>query len=215
MASESESGDPVIQCRENGPYIVKGVKILANAHGERVETKAVYALCRCGGSANKPFCDGTHSKNGFSSERVAGGSRDRRDTYAGKRITIYDNRSICAHAGICTDNLKSVWRMDQEPWIDPDGAAPDEIIETIRHCPSGALSYSIERSEAVDSDGDAAIRIEKDGPYRVTGGPPVEGADWGDGALRTRFTLCRCGASKNKPFCDGSHWDAGFKDPAD
>ena len=215
MAGDSETGGPVIQCRENGPYIVKGVGMLVGADGERVETKAVHALCRCGGSANKPFCDGAHLKNGFSSEGAAGGPRDQRDTYPGEHITIYDNRSICAHAGVCTDNLKSVWRMGQEPWIDPDAAAPDEIIETIRRCPSGALNYAIEGSEAVESGGDATIRIEKDGPYHVTGGPPVEGADWADGALRTRFSLCRCGASRNKPFCDGSHWEAGFKDPAD
>ncbi len=215
MASDDdEKGQPVIQCRENGPYIVKGVRNLTDARGGRVETKAVFALCRCGGSANKPFCDGTHSKIGFTSGRVADGPGGRRESYAGKRIAIHDNRSICAHAGICTDTLKAVWRLKEEPWIDPDGAEPAAIIETIRRCPSGALSYSLDGAQAAEAMSEPAIRVARDGPYNVTGGCAVDGADWADGALRTRFTLCRCGASKNKPFCDGSHWDAGFKDPA-
>src|SRR6267154_2608959 len=67
---------------------------------------------------------------------------------AGKRITILDNRSICAHAGFCTDGLKSVFRMREEPWIDADGAAVEEIVATIRKCPSGALSYAIDGVEA-------------------------------------------------------------------
>ncbi len=214
MANNDENSEPVIQCKENGPYIVKGVKTLTGPTGDRVETKAVFALCRCGGSANKPFCDGTHSKNGFSSERVADGSGGRRESYAGGGITIHDNRSICAHAGICTDTLNSVWRMKEEPWIDPDGAEPSAIIETIQRCPSGALSYSLDGAQVAPPTSEPAIRVEKDGPYWVTGECAVDGADWGEGALRTRFTLCRCGASKNKPFCDGSHWDSGFKDPA-
>lgn len=214
MANDDENVSPVVQCKENGPYIIRGVHTLSDAHGGRIETKAVFALCRCGGSANKPFCDGTHSKIEFSSGRDAGGPGGRRESYAGKRIAIHDNRSICAHAGICTDTLKGVWRMNEEPWIDPDGADPAEIIETIRRCPSGALSYSLDGAQAAEPMSEPAIRVEKDGPYRVTGGCALDGADWAEGALRTRFTLCRCGASKNKPFCDGSHRDAGFTDPA-
>ncbi len=212
MASDDTT--PVIQCAENGPYIVKNLKTLSGPDGGRIATKDVIALCRCGGSAKKPFCDGTHARNGFSGARASDGSNDRRDAYRGKRITIFDNRAICAHAGVCTDTLASVWRMDEEPWIDPDGAAVEAIVETIRNCPSGALSYAIEGTEGPQPGAAAAIHATPDGPYRVTGGVALEGVAWAEGSARDRFTLCRCGASKNKPFCDGSHWDAGFKDPA-
>jgi len=212
MASNAGDNSPKIECTENGPYIVKGCDRLIDDTGAAIVTRSVMALCRCGGSANKPFCDGTHGRNGFSGERVADGSDDRRDSYVGKAITIHDNRAICAHAGECTDNLSRVWRMGQEPWIDPDGAPVEAIIEVIRACPSGALSISIDGEEAAVPGDHPAIRVSKHGPYHVTGGIELVDAAWGEGAPRDHYTLCRCGASKNKPFCDGSHWDIGFKD---
>ena len=151
---------------------------------------------------------------GFSGERAADASNDRRDSYVGKKITIHDNRAVCAHAGVCTDRLASVWRMGQEPWIDPDGAPAEAIIEVIRACPSGALSYSIDGEAAAAPQQSPAIGVSKDGPYHVTGGVGLADAPWGDGAPRDHYTLCRCGASKNKPFCDGSHWHVGFSDAA-
>jgi CDGSH-type Zn-finger protein len=172
------------------------------------------ALCRCGGSNNKPFCDGTHGTIGFSDRRLADGSLDRRDSYAGKRITVHDNRGICSHAGFCTDSLKSVFRMGSEPWIDPDGAAVQEIVATIRKCPSGALSYSIDGVEHRDQEREAAVTVTDHGPYAVTGGVELLGVAFGQEASREHYTLCRCGASKNKPFCDGSHWQVEFRDPA-
>jgi CDGSH-type Zn-finger protein len=212
MASNDTDDRRTIECKENGPYIVKGLDRLSDAAGDAIATKSVMALCRCGASANKPFCDGTHARNGFSGERVADGSNDRRDSYAGKTITIHDNRAACAHAGVCTDRLASVWRMGQEPWIDPDGAPREAVIEVIRACPSGALSYSIDGVEAVAQQASPAIVVSKDGPYHVTGGVEMADAHWGEGVSRNHYALCRCGASKNKPFCDGSHWDAGFSD---
>jgi CDGSH-type Zn-finger protein len=212
MAGNGANERPTIECKENGPYIVKGLDRLASATGDVVATKSVMALCRCGASANKPFCDGTHAKNGFSGERVSDGSSDRRDTYVGETITIHDNRAACAHAGVCTDRLAGVWRMGQEPWIDPDGALAEAIVEVIRACPSGALSYSIGGEEATEPPQDPGITASKDGPYHVTGSIELADAPWGEGVSRNHYTLCRCGASRNKPFCDGSHWDAGFKD---
>ncbi|MEN8198118.1 MAG: CDGSH iron-sulfur domain-containing protein, partial [Pseudomonadota bacterium] len=86
MASNGAGDGPTIECKENGPYLVRGLGGLTGPAGEPIQAKPVMALCRCGGSANKPFCDGTHAKNGFSGERLSGGSIDRRDTLAGAAI---------------------------------------------------------------------------------------------------------------------------------
>lgn len=212
MSTNQGRQAPVIEPAENGPYLVKNLTALSNSKGDKLQTKGVIALCRCGGSASKPFCDGTHAKNGFSSENLSDGSKDKRDNYVGKKITIHDNRDICAHAGECTEGLRSVWRMGVEPWIDPNGADVEAIIETIKRCPSGALSYSIESVEYRDQDRDSAICVAKDGPYHVTGGIELKDVQWGEGASTEHYTLCRCGGSKNKPFCDGTHWSIKFQD---
>ena len=78
------------------------------------------------------------------------GGNDRRKNYVRRQITIHDNRGICSHAGYCTDNLKAVLQRGKEPWIDPDGATTQEIIDTIKLCPSGALSYLVEHTEFRD-----------------------------------------------------------------
>ncbi|MDP9137355.1 MAG: CDGSH iron-sulfur domain-containing protein [Pseudomonadota bacterium] len=202
---------PTIDCAPNGPYLAKGLELLTNAKGERLATRAVTALCRCGGSSNKPYCDGTHSRNGFSDARSSDGENNRRKNYVGRGITVHDNRAICAHAGYCTDSLPSVFNSDKQPWIDPDGAAVDAMIATIKKCPSGALSYSLDDVEHRDGSREPEIAATENGPYNVTGGIELRGAQFGDGASLEHFTLCRCGASKNKPFCDGSHWDVDFK----
>jgi CDGSH-type Zn-finger protein len=170
------------------------------------------ALCRCGESANKPYCDGTHSKIGFSSAKLEERTEDKRESYSGSKITIHDNRGVCAHAGVCTDKLAAVFRMKQEPWIDPDAASVDEIIAVIEECPSGALSYSIEAGGHRENDDEASIMIAENGPYVVTGAVELVDTTWGEGVSKSEYTLCRCGASKNKPFCDGSHWDINFTD---
>ena len=153
----------------DGPYMVKDLNNFANQKGP-IETKETMALCRCGGSANKPFCDGTHAKIGFSSAKLEGRIEDKRESYKGKKITIHDNRGICAHAGRCTDGLTSVFRLKEEPWIHPDAASADEIIATIQKCPSGALSYSVDDVEHRDRDGERTIFVAPNGPYVVSGG---------------------------------------------
>ncbi|MBI4382297.1 MAG: CDGSH iron-sulfur domain-containing protein [candidate division NC10 bacterium] len=212
MASTKEESKPTIECSPNGPYLVRNLQNLRNSKGESIPTKPVIALCRCGGSAKKPFCDGTHSKLGFSSQKASEGTRDKRQDYVGKGIAIHDNRSICSHAGFCTDRLASVFRVKTKPWIDPDGAGVGEIIEAVRRCPSGALSYSIDGVEHRDQDREPMITVSKDGPYSVTGGVKLEDESRAEGASEEHYTLCRCGASKNKPFCDGTHWYVKFTD---
>lgn len=203
---------PVIEPTKNGPYLVTNLVHLSNSKGESIPTKLKIALCRCGGSANKPFCDGTHARIGFSSERLTDGSLDRRENYEGNKITIHDNRGICAHIGYCTDRLPSVFRLNTEPWIDPDGAEVEEVVQAVRRCPSGALSYSIGKVEHRDQDRPPAVTVSKDGPYFITGGIELKDVPRGEGASKEHYALCRCGGSKNKPFCDGTHWHIGFKD---
>lgn len=203
----------VIEPLLNGPYLVKSLETLTNSKGATLETKAVLALCRCGHSTSKPFCTGTHKEVGFDSARLTDGSLDRREDFEGDGITIHDNRGICAHAGFCTDNLAAVWKLKQEPWIDPHGAAAKEIASVVRTCPSGALSASIAGVEHRDHERAPAILVSENGPYFVTGGIELVGATWGEGASREHYALCRCGQSKNKPFCDGSHWASEFDDP--
>jgi CDGSH-type Zn-finger protein len=207
----SSGKKPSITPTPDGPYLVKDLEDLANRKGP-IEAKPVMALCRCGGSSNKPFCDGTHAKNGFSSAQLEGRVEDRRDDYEGEEVVVHDNRGICAHAGRCTDGLPTVFRLKQEPWIDPDGAGRDEIIATVRKCPSGALSYSVAGTEHRDREGEPAIFVSPNGPYVVSGGPQLLDTARGEGASTEHFTLCRCGGSKNKPFCDGTHWYNEFSD---
>ena len=211
---------PKIAVLPNGPYYLlndpeaRPVPNLRRANGEACATVRGVALCRCGGSKNKPFCDGTHSVIGFKDTNTADPAKNERKAYMGRRITIYDNRALCAHVGYCTDELKSVFRHHDTPWIDPDGAEVARIIAQIERCPSGALSYAIDGVEAKPKERPATVTVTDDGPYAVTGGIELVGVKMGEGASAEHYTLCRCGASKNKPFCDGTHWYAGFKDPA-
>lgn len=206
---------PTIECLPNGPYLVKQLDALHNAQGEALPVQAVMALCRCGGSNNKPFCDGSHQHNGFSSAKEADGRADRCDNYAGLSITIHDNRAICAHSGRCTEGLASVFQYGKKPWIDADGAPAAAIIEAIRQCPSGALSFSLRQVEFQPQMRTPAIHITRHGPYAVVGNVALLGQGWAQGASTEHYTLCRCGASRNKPFCDGMHKTIKFKDPED
>ncbi len=203
---------PKIACLPNGPYLLENAR-LRRASGETWPSGEGVALCRCGGSRNKPFFDGTHGRNGFRDQNLADPAKDKREAYAGRGITIFDNRALCAHAAHCTEQLPSVFRHDGRPWIDPDGATVQDIVAVIGKCPSGALSYAIGGVEAVPPQRPPTVTVADNGPYQITGGIELMAAKQGQGASSEHYTLCRCGASKNKPFCDGSHWDAGFRDP--
>lgn len=209
--------DPTITVTENGPYKVSGGLPITSVSGESLDGEKAAFLCRCGQSSKKPFCDGTHAKVGFVGTEVAdrGPMADRRESYEGDGITIHDDRARCAHAGRCTDGLPAVWKLGEEPWIDPKGASAAEIAAVIATCPSGALTYSLPGSaDTVEEDLADGVTVTPHGPYRVTGDVEVVSPDGSVYEGRNRQTLCRCGQSKNKPFCDGSHWYAKFRDPA-
>ena len=202
---------PTVEPRPNGPYLVRDLAELVAADGQALPVRSTVALCRCGQSGKKPFCDGTHAKVGFPGARQSPPADDVRATYGGRDITVYDNRSLCAHAGQCTDALTSVFRSGRSPWIDPDGASAEAIAAAVAACPSGALGYAIQGRKFAEPSSVPRIMVEKNGPYRVTGGVELLNEPFRQGASPRRYTLCRCGQSKNKPFCDGSHWDAGFE----
>ena len=210
--SDIKADGPTLRIFPKGPIKAERLQRFTNSRGEPIQAGKRAILCRCGASADKPFCDGAHVTAGFNDEKSEDRQPDRRDTYAGKRITIHDNRGICSHAGFCTGGLPIVFRMGTEPWIDPDGADVEAVIRTIERCPSGALSYTIDDVEHRDRNAEPEVRITKNGPYYVQGGVEIAGHEWGDGASKEHCALCRCGQSGNKPLCDGSHWYAAFKD---
>jgi CDGSH-type Zn-finger protein len=205
----------------NGPlYLINSqtpqkVDNLQNSKGEPVSKIVSVALCRCGGSRNKPFCDGTHGPLGFSTEnKNPPQAADKRKDYFGKNITVHDNRRICSHSAECLRSLETVFRLGERPWINPDGASAGSVIGTVMKCPSGALSYSVDGVDHRDHvDKKPLVVVEKNGPYRVEGGIELAAIEnWGVGASKEHYTLCRCGASNNKPFCDGTHLAIKFKD---
>jgi CDGSH-type Zn-finger protein/truncated hemoglobin YjbI/ferredoxin len=210
-----------IQAESNGPYLVTNGEQLFNWLGESIPPRPLMALCRCGQSAIKPFCDGTHAETTFTDQKDPKRVPDRCDTYVGQQVTILDNRGTCAHSGFCTDRLATVFRLGKEPFVAPSGARLDDIIRAVRACPSGALSFAAggrEAREQVDQDRPPAIEVSKDGPYRITGGVGLtdghgESERFNDGASREHYSLCRCGHSQNKPFCSGMHWYVKFSDP--
>lgn len=221
---------PKIMPLPNGPYYLindmepKVIDNLKNSKGERLSTIVGIALCRCGASKNKPFCDGTHSVIRFSSKNSTSKEndinkvtiKDKRRDYPGKEITIHDNRKICSHAAECVNNLPTVFKLGSRPWINADGSGLQDIINTIRKCPSGALSYSVDGIEYRDpkEQSNPTVTVLKNGPYHITGGIELIGdhVEFGEGASKEHYTLCRCGASENKPFCDGTHRSINFND---
>ena len=214
---------PGLMTAKNGPYLVTNVAAVRTPLGERLTLPPQLALCRCGASARKPFCDGSHATSGFTDDKDPKRVPDQRDTYPGEQVTIFDNRGICQHSGLCTDRLATAFRTKEEPFVAPSGARMDELIRAVRDCPSGALSLAFDGVEARDladwhGTREQAIQITQDGPYRVTGGLPLADASGAGvpravGSSREHYALCRCGHSQNKPFCSGMHWYVGFRDP--
>jgi CDGSH-type Zn-finger protein len=217
-----DSTPPTIAAMANGPLRVSGEiplyrrRSIATDAGEpiawatpaRLETGPRYALCRCGGSANKPFCDGTHNGIGFEGADAATGTYDERaKVLGGTQITVRDDRSICTHAGFCGTRVTNVWKSVGGT---DDTAVRAQVIAMIERCPSGALTYRVD--DDVEPLLPQAISVIADGPLWVTGGVPVARADGTALETRNRVTLCRCGTSGNKPLCDGSHAKAGFHD---
>lgn len=208
------SDEAKIEERENGPLVVSGAASMEGADGV-IEVKAVMALCRCGASKNKPFCDGSHNKVGFESRGGTPAGRDRVIAYEGKDATVNYNPMLCSHAAECGRLASNIFNPAQKPWVQPDQGTLAQIEAVVTACPSGALSFAT--AQGSDHRVDAAraqIVVEKNGPYWVRDIPPPT-LERAEGAADGKYVLCRCGLSGNKPYCDGSHRDAKWRDTAD
>ena len=219
---------PSIVVTAQGPYLVEGGvplrrrRPVSSVLGEpvawettgEVPAEESYALCRCGGSQNKPFCDGTHATRDWdgAEQPPAAPYDERAREYPGEGVTVQDVRGICAHAGFCANKVTNVWKMAAAT---ADSDLRNDMLAMIDRCPSGALQYRLaDESAPHEADLSPTVNLVQDGPLWVTGGVQVTRADGTVIETRARLTLCRCAASANKPFCDGSHAATGFRDPA-
>ena len=207
---------PTITVTTNGPYVVEGNVSICKSDGTTLQSKGRRYLCRCGGSRNKPFCDASHGMKTFEGTETSDRHLQpgRRQSYVGVGITVYDDRKRCAHFGQCTSRLPDAFRATEEPFVRAEAADSANLEVVVSACPSGALSYSLgDDAQTVEASASPSIVPLTDGPYQVRGNVQVISADGEPYEARERQTLCRCGQSGNKPFCDGSHWYAGFRDP--
>lgn len=216
------SDDQKITIADRGPYLVSGnVPITSKSpvtseHGEPLtwkteggrETKPKVALCRCGASANKPYCDGTHSSVEWdSTDNAPAGTYDERaKSYGGEGIEVFDDRPICVHAGFCGNKVTNVWKMAAETG---DSRIRAEAMAMIERCPSGALTYTVD-GDVIEPDLPVEVAVIPAGPLWVSGSVEITRSNGIPLEVRNRVTLCRCGQSASKPLCDGSHKDAGF-----
>ncbi|MFB4274409.1 ferritin-like domain-containing protein [Nonomuraea sp. MTCD27] len=222
-------GQRIVVLRD-GPYVVYGGvplrrkrKIVSEPEknaltwqtGEPLETEDTYALCRCGHSGAKPFCDGTHAVIGFdgTESEVMRPYKELQHVHDGVGISAQRVGELCVHAAFCIGRTRPIAAMLADTG---DSDVRSEVMGRIDHCPSGSYSYALERGgDTIEADLPRAVSVleEEDGlagALWVTGGVPVVRSDGRPLETRNRVTLCRCGHSGNKPLCDGTHREIGF-----
>lgn len=223
-SSRVQDDSAKITVSKDGPYIVTGgvpltiSEICDDEEGycrtwrevKRYPMQEKYALCRCGHSKNKPYCDGTHAKIHF--DGTEAGDHELFDKAAeeicGPSLTLADNKHLCVHARFCM-RAGGIWNLVEQS---DNQEARDTAIEEACNCPSGRLVIKDNESgKAIEPEFEKSIVVieypprGEHGPLWVRGGIPIESADGRLYEIRNRVTLCRCGKSENKPFCDGSH----------
>ena len=212
-----------IKVTKDGPYIVSGSvplnreRVIVGSDGEPARwdkgpaypRQETYALCRCGRSAIQPFCDGSHAEAGFDGTETArrGAYIDNAERTAGPGLDLTWSAEFCAAARFCHRG-EEAWNYAERS---DDPEARRIAIEEARDCPSGSLvAWDKTTGEAIEPACEPSISLIDTargtlGPIWVKGRIPIESADGFVYETRNRVTLCRCGLSKNKPFCDGSH----------
>lgn len=215
---------PKIKITKDGPYIVSGdlpVKkeiIISDEagsteykHEKTFPKQKEYHLCRCGKSSNKPFCDGTHEKLKFNGTETA--SREKflkqSNKLEGPDLILRDAEELCAVARFCHNRKGNTWALTTNS---DDKSSREEAIRQACNCPAGRLVvYDKKTGKAIEPKLNQEISLLEDplkrvsGPIWVKGNVPIESSDGKEYEIRNRVTLCRCGKSSNKPFCDGSH----------
>lgn len=213
-----------IKVSKSGPYLVSGETPLAEhkmefdeegnpcrwLEGKRFPSQENYALCRCGGSKDKPFCDGTHVKTNFDGKETASIEPyiKQCESIDGPDLKLTDVQHLCASARFC-HRAGGTWNLTMQS---DDPEARQIAIEEAGDCPSGRLvAWDKKTGKEIEPQFEPSIGVVEDeqagkiGPLRVCGKIPVESADGTTYEVRNRVTLCRCGKSRNKPFCDSSH----------
>jgi len=225
MPATSNTKTPNVKITKNGPYIVSGAPPLYSMtikcgnsgipvkweKRENIKTPEIYALCRCGQSSNKPFCDGTHIKVNFDGTEVSDNEPFEKMAKKtdGPELLLKDAEILCASARFCHRG-GDIWENVPKS---KNPAAKKNAVEDACDCPSGRLVVIDKKSgESVEPVLEKSIGAVEDpaigtsGPFWVRGGIPVYGSDGKLYEVRNRVTLCRCGKSTNKPFCDSSHY---------
>ncbi|MFA6096007.1 MAG: CDGSH iron-sulfur domain-containing protein [Candidatus Paceibacterota bacterium] len=216
--------DPRIKIMKNGPYKVTGgvpmskQTIIADEHGyskeweegRRYPDKEEYYLCRCGRSGDMPYCDKTHEKVGFDGSETASRKKyiDCAEKLEGPDLVLTDREDLCVSARFC-DRFEGTWELTAKS---DDPGSKKLATEQACNCPGGRLvAWDKKTKKAIEPDFKPSIGLVEDpeagvsGPIWARGGIPVEGSDGKVYEVRNRVTLCRCGRSKNRPFCDGRH----------
>ena len=133
--------------------------------------------------------------------------------YPGEKISVHYDVKRCIHATECAHGLPSVFDPKRKPWVNPNEAAADEVVQVVQRCPTGALHFMRHDGGVTEPVPDHnTITASANGPLFLRGDLEVMDPDGSVFLKDTRIALCRCGASKNKPFCDGSHAKKGFQD---
>jgi len=184
--------------------------------GRKLPQSEVYALCRCGKSKNKPFCDGSHEQAGFIGTETASKDKyyDRAELIEGQNLNLMDDHR-CALARFCHREEGDAWELTK---ISGNPKCREEAIHAAKDCPSGRLLAVEKSGNALEPEYEPAIEIIQDPEKGVSSGIfvkgyiPIESADGSNYETRNRRMLCRCGKSHNKPFCDSQHVDTKFKD---
>jgi uncharacterized Fe-S cluster protein YjdI len=133
--------------------------------------------------------------------------------YSNGEVTIVWKPRECIHSGICFRGLNDVFDPKKRPWITPEHSTTEKIIDQIKKCPSGALSYYLNRDtdEAVKVEAETIVETMPNGPLMVYGNVSVKDSTGTITRKSNATAFCRCGASGNKPYCDGSHKKIGFQ----
>jgi CDGSH-type Zn-finger protein len=218
-----------IKVVKDGPYVVEGdvhvfrTRPVTDAEGDRVDWErreevdhgGSVELCRCGRSTTMPFCDRVGEKEDFDGAETAdrGPTMGRREQWGeGPVVVLTDDVSLCSSAAFCHRGDTDVWELAEGATGDPQGR--DLLTDMVRRCPSGRLVlHRLPGGEADEEELAQEIGVIDNGPLWVRGAIPVEAADGFQYEVRNRVTLCRCGQSMNKPFCDSTHIKVRFTDP--